>query len=348
MMKTKAAILREIDKPLSIEEINIPSLSRGQVLVKIMYSGICHSQINEIFGLKGEDKYLPHLLGHEGSGIVEAIGEEVTKVKKGDKVVLSWIKGIGLDIPSCKYTDNNGNIINSGAITTFSKHSIISENRLFKLNTEIEMDKAALLGCAIPTGAGIIKNELKLKPDQSLIICGMGGIGGSALLYAKAIGCKKIIAVDIRDDKLKFAQKNGAHHIINSLNENLIEKIKEYTNNQMADCAVECTGVPSVMESLLSLIKNSGIVVIAGNLKVGAKIGVDPFELIKGKKIIGSWGGATNPDEDIPYYEKLLFSGDVNVNDLIGKTRSFDDINYAIDDCKNGTYVRVLIRNEDF
>ena len=161
-MKTKAAVLYETNKPLVIEEVEIPKLKDGQVLVKVLFSGVCGSQLNEIKGLKGEDKYLPHLLGHEGSGIVEEVGSKVTKVKKGDYVVLCWIKGSGLDAPSCQYTKDNIKI-NSGAITTFNQYSIISENRLFKIPKEVPPYVAALLGCAIPTGAGIIKNEIRKK-----------------------------------------------------------------------------------------------------------------------------------------------------------------------------------------
>jgi len=121
-MKTRAAVLYEINKPLVVEEVETPILQRGQTLVKMLYSAVCRSQINEIRGMKGEDLYLPHLLGHEGSGIVEEIGPEVTKVKKGDYVVLSWIKGKGIDAPSCQY-DKGGIKINSGAITTFNQSS---------------------------------------------------------------------------------------------------------------------------------------------------------------------------------------------------------------------------------
>src|ERR1700690_1240996 len=136
-MKTNAAILYRINKPLVIEAIEIPRLSAGQVLVKIAYSGICRSQINEIKGLKGEDKFLPHTLGHEGSGIVEEIGAGVLKVKPGDHVVATWIQGSGMNVPSSQYKNNKNIAINSGAISTFMERSIISENRLVKIPPEM-------------------------------------------------------------------------------------------------------------------------------------------------------------------------------------------------------------------
>jgi len=205
-METKAAVLYKINEPLVIETLRTPSLKEGQVLVKILYSGVCRSQLNEIKGLKGKDRFLPHLLGHEGSGIVEKIGGGVTKVKEGDYVVLSWIKGDGADIPSCQYYDGD-TMINSGAITTFSEYSVISENRIFKIPQKVPPDIAALLGCAIPTGAGIVKNTIKLKKRNTIAIFGIGGIGSSALLYAGSLGCSKIIAIDVSDFKLDFAKK---------------------------------------------------------------------------------------------------------------------------------------------
>lgn len=342
-MKTKAAVLYEINRPLVIEELEIPPLKRGQVLVKVLYSGICHSQLNEIKGLKGEDKYLPHLLGHEGSGIIEEIGESVTKVKKGDYVVLTWIKGKGIDAGGSVYLKDNIKI-NSGPIATFSEYSIISENRLVKIPKDVPTDVAALLGCAIPTGAGIVKNEINLKENDSLAIFGIGGIGSCALLYAKSLNCSTIIAVDIVDSKLEFAKEIGATHIINPRKENPIKKIKEITKGTGVDYAIECSGVKSAMEQAFESIKDKGKTIIAGNLKKGEKISIDPFELIKGKKIQGSWGGLTDPDIDIPYYIELYKKGLLNINALISDVISLDEINQGFKHLEEENKIRILIK----
>jgi S-(hydroxymethyl)glutathione dehydrogenase/alcohol dehydrogenase len=211
-METKAAVLFKINQPLRIIDLEIPNIKPGQVLVDIKYSGICHSQLNEIKGLKGEDKYLPHTLGHEGSGIVLEVGQNVKKVKPGDHVVLTWINGGGADVPSTIYNSSEGSI-NSGPISTFMEKTVISENRLVPIPKEMPLKVAALLGCAMPTGAGIVSNNAKLNAGDSIAVFGVGGIGLSAILAASAIGAEKIIAVDIEEEKLELSKEIGATHI---------------------------------------------------------------------------------------------------------------------------------------
>ena len=151
-MKSKAALLTKIGMPLQIVELDLPELKPGQVLVKVEFSGICHTQLNEIRGRKGEDKFLPHTLGHEGSGIVEAVGPEVRKVRAGETVVLTWIQGEGMNVPSAQYLMSDGSKVNSGAISTFMDYAVISENRVVPVKKGMSLRELPLLGCAIPTG----------------------------------------------------------------------------------------------------------------------------------------------------------------------------------------------------
>ena len=344
-MIVKAAVLREQNKPLVIEELYVPALAPGQVLIKVLYSGICRSQINEIKGNKGEDKYLPHTLGHEASAIVEAVGSGVTKVKKGDYVVLSWIKGEGLDETNCKYIKvGDTSVVNAGAATSFSEYSVVSENRLVRIPKEIPPAIGALLGCAVPTGIGIIKNELAAKRGKSLAIFGVGGIGFASLLGAAMSGLSPIIAIDINDDKLKYAKSNGATHTINSSREEVIRRVTEITGNRGVDYAIDCAGIPSVSEAAFEVINHSGTALIAGNAKKGEKISIRPFDLILGKRIIGTWGGATKLDLDIPLYAREYLSGNLPLDKLISKIYLLEDINQAISDLEEGKIIRALIR----
>lgn len=343
-MKTIAAVLTEINKELQIEELEIPELKPGQVLVKIAYSGVCYSQLNEIKGLKGEDKFLPHTLGHEGSGVVEEIGKGVKKVKAGDKVVLTWIKGSGADVPATLYKRKDGSIVNSGAISTFMTKAIISENRLVRISDKIPLREAALLGCAIPTGAGIVFNTTKVISGNSIAIFGVGGIGMSALLAAKFMGASIVIAIDIFDSKLKTALKIGATHVINARKQDILSCIKEITVGRGVDYAIESAGQKETMEIAFASVRDQGgLCVIAGNLPKGERISIDPFDLIKGKQIIGSWGGQTQPDRDIPRYIEHFLSGKFNLEAILGPSFKLKDINSAFDLLRSRETGRIII-----
>lgn len=353
-MKTTAAVLTEINKPLQIEELSIPPLKKGQVLVEVAYSGICHSQLNEIHGLKGEDKFLPHTLGHEGSGIVLETGPDVTKVKPEDHVVLTWIKGNGHDVPSAQYIRKDGALVNSGAISTFLTHAIISENRLVSITKQMPLKEAALLGCAIPTGAGIVKNTAKIKPGQTMAVFGCGGIGLSAILMAGSINMTNksnrtmIIAIDIMDTKLNLAQTLGATHIINAHKTDSLKSIMDITNGIGVNFAIEAAGLCETMETAFCCVRdNGGLCILAGNLPLGKTIQIDPFNLIKGKQIVGTWGGETNPDDDIPLYEKSILSGKIDLKPLITQNYILPQINDAVREMETVAAGRSLIKLYD-
>ncbi len=326
-MKTRAAVLYQLNKPLVIEELEIPHLRPGQVLVKLLYSGICRSQINEITGLKGADHHLPHLLGHEGSGVVCAVGPGVAKIKTNDQVVISWIKGTGIDAEAPIYLRGDKNIF-SGKLSTFNEYSVISENRLTKIPADIPADCAALLGCAIATGAGMVKNTLQAKEHSSLAIFGAGGVGSSAILGALNQNVGIIIAVDISRRALQFAKKLGATHTL-LFSKTLESRIRKICP-QGLDGAIEASGNKLAMEMAYRILNDRGKLVIAGNIRHDATISINPFDLIRGKRIVGTWGGETQPDTDIPYYIHQFQNGNFPINQLISKKFRLSQINEAI------------------
>lgn len=343
-MKTKAAVLHEINKPLVIEELEIPELKSGQVLVKVAYSGICHSQLNEIRGLKGEDRFLPHVLGHEGAGIVEAVGPDVNKVRPGESVVLSWIKGDGLDVPSAVYQRSDGAVVNSGAIATLMEYAVISENRVTPVSRDLPPDKAALLGCAVATGAGAVINTAKAEAGGTVAVFGAGGIGLCAIQAAAIVKAARIIAVDIHESKLELATTLGATHTINARDQYPPQAIMELTGDRGADCAIEAAGVKETMEqAFLSVKNNGGIAVLVGNLPHGQQIAIDPFALICGKRIVGSWGGETRPERDFPYYVDLYLAGKLKLDELITHRFRLEDVNLAFDTLAKGEVGRAVI-----
>ena len=341
-MKTLAAVLFETKKPLEITELTIPELKEGQVLVKVAYSGLCHSQLNEIRGKKGEDRWLPHTLGHEGSGEVMNAGPGVTKVKSGDRVILTWITADGMNAEPISYL-HNGTKVNSGPVSTFSNYTVASENKLIRIPSDMPLDIASLMGCAFPTGAGIILNTLKAGPENSIAVIGTGGIGMSAVIGAGIAGCKQVIAVDISEFKLNMAKEAGATDRVNSKKENLVDAVMKLTGSRGVDFVVEAAGTKHTMEQAIALIHNKGTVVIAGNLAQGERIEIDPFDLIKGKKIIGTWGGETRPDEDIPKYIDMYKNSGLDLSKMITNFYRLEDINRAFDELEEGKVGRALV-----
>jgi S-(hydroxymethyl)glutathione dehydrogenase/alcohol dehydrogenase len=341
-MKTRAAILWELYKPLVIEDIEVPVLKKGQVLVKILYSGVCRAQYNEMIGLKGPDKFLPHTLGHEGSGVVMDIGKGITKVKKGDCVCLSWIKGRGLDGMNTQYKLGS-RVINAGAVTTFSDYAVVSENRLTKIPKAMPADIASIIGCAVVTGCGIIQNTLSARKGDSIAVFGVGGVGLSVVLGAKRAGCGPIIAVDIADPKLRFAKTLGATHGIHAARSSVLKEVLTIVPGGV-DFAVDASGSKTAMETAFACVKdNGGTCVVAGNLSKDEKIELHPFDLIKGKKIRGTWGGETDPDADIPRYARAFLQGQMPVDQLITHRFGLQDINKAFEVLVKGGAGRIVL-----
>jgi S-(hydroxymethyl)glutathione dehydrogenase/alcohol dehydrogenase len=341
-MKTVAAVLVETGKPLVLASLEVPELKAGQVLVEISFSGVCHTQVSECRGYRGKDNYLPHCLGHEGSGIVRDIGPGVTKVHRDDPVILSWIKGSGADVPGTIYRWD-GRSVNAGAITTFSRYSVLSENRLTVLPRVFSLRNAALLGCAVPTGAGVVFNTAIPKPGQSIAVFGMGGIGLCAVSAAAIAGCDPIIAVDIRQEKLNTARQMGATNVILASTVNPVDEIKRICPGGL-DFAIEASGRPEMMLQALHSVRNQGgTAVIVGNARHGERLELDPHQLNLGKRLLGTWGGDNWPDRDYPRYCELISSGKLNINLLLSNIYRLTDINEAIEDLETGKTLRPLI-----
>lgn len=341
-MKTTAAVLVELGKQLEFADLDVPVLKPGQTLVEVSYSGVCHTQVGEARGHRGEDKFLPHCLGHEGSGVVREVGAGVTKVKPGDRVILSWIKGSGADVPGSVY-DWGGRKVNAGAITTFATHSVISENRLTLVPDGMSMRLAALVGCAVPTGAGVVFNTAQPRPGQGVVVFGVGGIGSCAIAAAALSGCTPVIAVDINPDKLDLAKKLGATHAINSKAADAVAEILKLCKGG-ADFAIEATGLAPVMRQALACVRaQGGTAVVIGNARFGTTLEIDPRELNQGKRLLGTWGGDNVPDRDYPRYCKLLASGRLDLEPLLSRSYGLADVNAALDDLEHGRAARPLL-----
>ncbi|HLZ01414.1 MAG TPA: zinc-binding dehydrogenase [Bradyrhizobium sp.] len=341
-MKTTAALLVQTGAPLVVAEIDIPALKPGQVLVEIAYSGACGTQVMEWRGDKGEDKWVPHCLGHEGTGTVLETGRAVTKVKAGDKVVLSWIRGSGVEAGGAVYAWADKKV-NAGGVTTFQRHAVVSENRLTLLPAELPMDIAVLLGCAAPTGMGAVYNVLKAQPGDAVAVFGTGGVGLHAIMAAALVGAMPVIAVDPNPTRRALAPLYGASHVIDPTGIDVLAEIKKIVP-QGVDIAVESSGVPAAMEQAVNATRQQGgRAVVIGNARHGATLSINPSVFNQGKSLMGTWGGDSVPDRDYGRFARLLGAGRFPVRKLLSKAYALEQAEQALQDLASGTIGRPLI-----
>ncbi len=331
----KSAVLVELNKPLFLSEVEVGELSVGQVLVRVLVSGICGSQLHEISGHKGNGKFLPHLMGHEGCGIVEEIGPGVALVKPGDKVVMHWRPGLGIEADFPKYK-LNGKSFSSGKVNTLTEKAIVSENRLTVVPQDTDPEFAALLGCSLTTALGVIDNESDLKFGERVAVFGCGGVGLNVLAAARLAGAGEIYAVDRSASKNEICLDQGANFFFSD-----IAKIPN-----KIDLIVDTTGNIDVISQAFNMLSNRGRMILLGQPKPGQALVIpEAIEFFKGSgmAIKASQGGSTVPQEDIPRYLQLLRLGLISVQELITHRFSLTDVNLAFDLLKSGNAGRIMI-----
>jgi S-(hydroxymethyl)glutathione dehydrogenase/alcohol dehydrogenase len=332
----KAAILVEQCQPLVVTEVDLPQeLEVGQVLVKVHYTGICGSQLGEIDGAKGPDRFLPHLLGHEASGTVVSVGPGVKHVKPDDVVVLHWRRGLGIESVPPTYLWQ-GRTVNAGWVTTFNEYAIVSENRCTVIPSDSDLRVAALFGCAVTTGFGVVENNAKLKIGESVVVFGAGGIGLNIIQAASLVSGYPIIAVDLHDNRLELAKEMGATHLINGSREDAKAQIAEIVGGVGVDVFIDNTGQPSIIEMGYQLTKPQGRVILVGVPRKGKEITIYSLPLHFGKVLIGSHGGDGDPHVDIPRYHNLFRLNRIKLRDLVTDYFSLPQINEAIQQMRNG------------
>ena len=332
----KAAVLEKLNYPLAIREIFPTQLLPGQVYVKVLASGLCGAQLHEIRGHRGNEKFLPHLMGHEGCGIVKEVGPGVTTVQEGDKVVMHWRPGSGIESEFPKYHLGE-KIISSGKCTTLSEYSIVSENRLTKVPHDTPTVLAAMLGCSLTTALGIIDNECNLKFGESVAVIGCGGVGLNLIQAAKMKNAYPVYGVDINDKMFDLTHQIGVDIFTCDL-EFIPEKV---------DVILDTTGVPEVISKAFDKLAPSGRLIMVGQPAPGTDLNIfNPLSMFdgQGKSIRASQGGGTKPDEDIPRYIKLANREMLDFNTLHTDTFALDNINDAFDLLKTGNAGRIIIK----
>jgi len=343
--KTEAAILSGSRAPLIIDEITLPErLLSGQILVEVITSGICGAQINEIDGVKGEDRFLPHLLGHEGFARVIELAPDVTKVNPGDLVIMHWRQGSGTQSKPPIY-EWRGKNLNAGWVTTFNKHSIVSENRITKIDPGL-LDKniLPLLGCALPTALGVLENDIQANFRDSMIIIGCGGVGLSVIKIAQLFGIKDITAIDIKKEKLTHAEKMGASKTLLFTGKiETIDRLKNLYGNSLPNIAVETTGNSEAIELCYEITSSTAKVVLVGVPKIGDMAKIHTLPLHFGKILKGSYGGHSNPDRDIPDLLRYLIEKKIDFSDYPTKSFTLSNVNQAINEIRDGVPGRMIL-----
>ena len=335
----KAVVLEQIDSPLVVKDVELTSLSVGQVLVKVLVSGLCGSQLHEIRGHKGNAKFLPHLMGHEGCGVVEEVGPGVTTVNVGDKVVMHWRPGSGIESPFPNYI-LDGKKISSGKVTTLSEYSIVSENRVTKIPSETPSVLAAMLGCSLTTALGIIDNECELKFGESVAVIGCGGVGLNLIQAAKMKSASPVIGIDINQNMEELSNIVGVD----------VFEISIHNISGKVDVIIDTTGIPEVIADAYEKLSSNGRLVLVGQPAPGRSIEVrNALSMFdgSGKSIRATQGGKTDPEKDIPRYIGLANSGVLKFEELHTHTFTLDTINDAFDLLKTGNAGRIMVKIND-
>jgi S-(hydroxymethyl)glutathione dehydrogenase/alcohol dehydrogenase len=368
IMKTIAAVAWEAKRPLTIEEIDVEGPKTGEVLVRMVATGVCHT---DAFTLSGEDPegIFPCVLGHEGGGIVEEIGPGVTSVKVGDHV-------IPLYTPECRqcknclsgrtnlctalydtewdglmpdgttrFSKNGKKIFHYMGCSTFAEYSVVPEIALAVINKAAPLEKVCLLGCGITTGIGAVLNTAKVRPGSSVAIFGLGGIGLSALQGAVMAKAGRIIAVDVNEEKFELARQLGATDCVNpkKFSVPIQEVIAEMTDGGV-DYSFECVGNVDLMRSALeSCCAGWGESIIIGVAGAGKTIQTRPFQLVTGRTWKGTAFGGVKGRTELPGYVENFMKGKIEIDKMITHTMGIQDINKAFDLMHAGKSIRSVI-----
>jgi len=332
----RGALLLELNAPLVVQDLELTPLKVGQVLVKVLTSGICGAQLHEIKGHKGNEKFLPHLMGHEGCGIVMDVGPGVTTVIEGDKVVMHWRKGTGIESEFPTYTWK-GKPISSGKVTTLQEMSIVSENRLTVVPSNTPTVLAAMLGCSMTTALGIIDNECDMKFGEKVAVIGCGGVGLNLIQGAFIRGAGQVVGVDINNKMHALSCVVGGDRFVSSIRD-VLGKF---------DVIIDTTGIPQVIGDAYEKLAPSGRLILVGQPQPGLALTL-PNALSmfdgEGKSVRATQGGRTNPEKDIPRYIDLAMKGVLEFEELHTDTFGLDEVNQAFDYLRSGNAGRIMVK----
>ncbi len=366
MTAMHAAVFESVGRPLEVREVEIDEPRSAEVLVRLVASGVCHSDYHVVLGEWAAP--LPIVLGHEGAGVVEAVGPGVETVRVGDHVVLSWSPSCG----RCRYCVSGrpqlcsvaaettyGSVMFDGttrlrladtavhsylAVGSFGAMAVVPESAAIPIRRDVPLDRAALVGCAVTTGIGAVVNTAGVRPGASVVVIGCGGVGLSAIMGARLVSALPIIAIDTVEEKLSLARRMGATETVNARSTDVIEAVREITGGVGADYAFEAIGLPRTIEQAYECLAPGGTAVVVGQTPENATITVDPFVMSdRERRLIGSNYGSSRASIDFPRILDLYMAGRIDLDAMVSNTIRLDGINEAFDAMHRGETVRTVI-----
>ena len=360
----KAAVLYEANQPLAIEELDLDDPGFGEVLIRMGSAGICASDHHIMTGAAALP--MPIVLGHEGAGTVQEIGPGVTRVKPGDRCVISFISPCGHCTPcntgqpqlcdthrevnslmfdgTARLHKDGKDIFQMQKVGVFGEHAVIPEAACSPMPDDVPMEVAALIGCSVTTGVGGVINQPNIKTGGTVVVIGLGGVGLNALQGAKLLNSRQIIAVDIHDHKLEFAYRFGATHVVNSRSEDAVEKIMEITGGEGVDFAFDTFGAQVTTGQAIDSIKKGGTAVIIGLAPTGETVPLNLVDLVRlQKSVVGSYYGSASPHETFNKLITFYQQGKIDIDGLITRRYELEQINEAFDALERGEDGRGVI-----
>lgn len=359
-MKTKAAVCRAFGAPLTVESVDLAAPGPGEALIRTAACAICHSDIAFFDGAWGGE--LPAVYGHEAAGVVEALGEGVTRLRPGDHVVATLIRNCGF-CPACTegapvfceevfpldrntpLRDGAGKPIVHGLRTgAFAEHILVDQSQAIAIPKDVPLDSAALIACGVLTGLGAVVNTADVKAGSSVVVIGCGGVGLNSIQGARLAGAFPIIAVDVDPAKLAAAREFGATETINAKSENVVDRAAALNGGRKADWVFVAVGVKGAAEQGFTLMKQNGATVLVGMPPSGVVAAIDTAWLAAdGQRILGSKMGSARPAIDVPMIVKLYREGRLKLDQLISGRYRLESINEALASSRSGAAVRNVI-----
>ena len=363
-MRAKAAVLYEPKQALEMEELELLPPRDGEVLVRYVASGVCHSDLHLMQGLVPHP--MPVVLGHEGAGVVESVGPGVTTVREGDHVLTSYIPSCGrcpycvVGRPNlCDLRDGPRDVMHDGTarfrkgdaevyqylqVGSYAERAVLPQESVISIRKDAPLDVVCLVSCGVTAGAGAVINRARVQPGSSVAVFGCGGVGLNAIQAAALMGAGKIIAVDVFDQKLEGAQEFDATHLVNAAKEDAVARIHQICGRGGADYAIEAIGGAKTIEQAFNAVHRGGTAVVIGVSPAGTRVSIDPGMLLQERVLTGSSFGGSRQRVDLPMFVDLFMEGKYKLRELISRQVELEDLNHAYELLERGEVRRSVVR----